>query len=121
MLGGKAATVSYGAWFRQWQAEHSVDLEPPSPDVKLGISREAMRGDLPVHGLRHPAERGTCGWYIWSGEYSSEPDFFVPLHVSHLGEYRTDVLPFLDLPPGWRFYISPELRDVWHDPSLLNV
>ncbi|WP_443019960.1 immunity protein Imm33 domain-containing protein [Shewanella sp. OMA3-2] len=24
--------------------------------------------NLPINGLRHKAENGTCGWYIWCGE-----------------------------------------------------
>ncbi|WP_432444553.1 immunity protein Imm33 domain-containing protein [Rhizobium leguminosarum] len=37
------------------------------------ISDSALRGDLPLNGLRHPPEAGTNGWFIWGGEYSTDP------------------------------------------------
>ena len=50
--------------------------------------------------MREPANwRG-----IWAGgELSSAPDFFRPLHVEHLISWAPAVLPYLGLPPGWRF------------------
>src|SRR5262249_4805049 len=33
------------------------------------------------------------------------PNFFVPLHVSHLAEWCPAALKFLGLAPGWRFLI----------------
>ncbi|WP_455710522.1 immunity protein Imm33 domain-containing protein [Rhizobium brockwellii] len=63
------------------------------------ISDSALRGDLPLNGLRHPPEAGTNGWFIWGGEYSTDPEFFKPIHVSHLKETCPAVTPHLALPP----------------------
>jgi hypothetical protein len=52
---------------------------------------------------------------------SEEKDFFVPLHVEHLGEWCPQVLSYLGLPPGWRFLIAPDYEDIWEDRSLLEV
>jgi hypothetical protein len=46
-------------------------------------------------------------------------DFFVPTHAAHLTEYRPICLPYLALPPGWRFLLAPGYEDVWYDESLL--
>lgn len=63
----------------------------------------------------------TTGWYIWAGgEMSEDPNFFVPLHVSHLQEWCPSAVRYLDLPPGWRFQIAPGHEDVWFDPELLT-
>lgn len=76
----------------------------------------------PFNGLRHPPERGTTGWYLWRGEVLSQAeDFFQPLHVEHLAEWAPDVLPYLALPPGWRFLLAPGHEDVWYDASLLET
>lgn len=32
-----------------------------------------------------------------------------------------EVLPYLGLPPGWRFRIAPGHSDVWDDPELLTI
>ena len=49
---------------------------------------------------------------------SDDPDFFVPLHGKHLTEWALMVLPYLGLPPGWRFLITEGYEDVWEDPGL---
>jgi hypothetical protein len=96
-------------------------VEAPS-NLKVGISRNVKEGGWPVNGLRHPIDGDTTGWYIWAGEaYSDDPDFFVPLHVEHLKEWRPEILKYLGLAPGWRFLIGEnEYEDVWEDPSLVS-
>jgi hypothetical protein len=51
---------------------------------------------------------------------SENADFFQPLHVCHLHEWCPSVLPYLALPPGWRFQIAPGHEDVWFDQELLS-
>jgi hypothetical protein len=94
-----------------------------SPDhMIVGISRNVKSGEQPVNGLRHPPQGNTSGWYIWAGEeMSSDPDFFVPLHIVHLKSWCPSALKFLGLPPGWRFIQTGEYEDVWKDPSLLFI
>ena len=94
----------------------------PAPDhLKVGISPNVKAGLLPLNGLRLNPEGGTSGWYIWAGkEMSEDPDFFVPLHVSHLASWCPAALPYLQLPPGWRFLVAPGYEDVWFDENLLR-
>ncbi len=78
---------------------------------------------LPINGLGHAPVGDTTGWYLWAGEeLSSDPDFFVPLHLKHLDDWRPGLARYLGLAPGWRFLIDPaaEHEDVWEDPSLLE-
>lgn len=91
-------------------------------DLRVGVARNVKDGVWPLNGLRHPPEGDTTGWYIWAGEELSEaPDFFEPLHVGHLAEWCPVVLPYLALPPGWRFLLAPDFEDVWQDPALLTL
>jgi hypothetical protein len=95
---------------------------PPGAHSKIGISDIALSGAHPINGLRHPPEAGTSGWYIWGGEeFSTAPHFFKPFHIHHLQERCPGVLPYLALPPGWRFLIGPGHEDVWYDSSLLML
>lgn len=101
---------------------HGAGFVESPHHFKVGIARNVRDGLMPIHGLRHPVEGDTAGWYIWAGEeLSSAPDFFVPLHVEHLAEWCPAVLPYLGLPPGWRFLLAGGHEDVWEDSSLLNV
>ena len=99
-------------------AAHSASPVAIHAEQKLGIARNVRSGLLPICGVRHLPEHGTCGWYIWAGEPSDDPDFFVPVHVSHLENWCERAMPFLLLPPGWRFIVTDESYDVWHDPEV---
>jgi hypothetical protein len=88
----------------------------------VGVSRNIKDGIWPINGLRHPQEGDTTGWYIWAGEdFSTDDDFFVPLHVKHLEEWCPAVIKYLGLAPGWRFLLANDYEDVWQDLSLLGV
>ncbi|SHF57069.1 hypothetical protein SAMN02745753_02217 [Marinomonas polaris DSM 16579] len=101
----------------KFEAEFIPCLEPE----KLGLAIKTI-GQLPVNGLRHKAENGTCGWYIWCGEEMSQyADFFKPLHVNHINEYLPEVEQYLVLPPEYRFLITDGCEDVWHDLSIINM
>src|SRR5688500_17617065 len=77
--------------------------------LKVGVSLNVKHGILPLNGLRHPPTATTTGWYIWAGEeLSADPEFFVPLHVAHLGEWCPGVIRFLGMPPGSRFLVAGE-------------
>lgn len=97
-----------------------VTPDPPQLGTKLGVSRSALAGDWPLHGLRHRPEGGTNGWYLWSGEYSDSSDFFLPLHIEHVADHVPAAIGYLSLPPGFRFLIAPGHEDVWEDDSLLT-
>ena len=89
--------------------------------LKVGIAQNVRDAIMPINGLRHRPVGDTTGWYIWAGgEPSDSSDFFVPVHVEHLGQWCADVLPYLALPPGSRFQIAPDHEDVWMDGSLLE-
>jgi hypothetical protein len=89
---------------------------------KVGFARGTSIRRPPLNGLRHPPTESTCGWYLWSGENLSDaPDFFEPMHVEHLARLCPEALPYLGLPPGYRFLLAPNYEDIWFDPDLLDV
>jgi hypothetical protein len=85
----------------------------------LGASTSFFGSTWPIRGLRHLPSGGTTGWYVWAGEYSDAPDFFKPQHAQHLFDSRSEVIPYLGLPPGWGFIIAPGFEDVWYDEATL--
>ena len=90
----------------------------------LGASAEVIQDspwEWPLHGLRHPPEGDTTGWYLWTGHLSQDADFFRPWHVTHAVDRCPDLGPLLELPPGSRFIYAPDFTDVWEDESLLDV
>lgn len=102
--------------------KYNLPHVPSLMDHKVGISLNVKDGITPINGLRHPPEGDTTGWYIWAGEeLDHSSDFFKPLHVKHIHEWCPDIIKYLGLPPGWRFLIADDYKDVWYDESLLNI
>jgi hypothetical protein len=100
---------------------HKVKPDSPSRNSTLGIALATLARN-PINGLRSRPEGGTCGWYIWGGPgLCDDPRLFQPLHWSHLSKHCPSVLPYLALPPGWRFLLGTEGHvDVWYDETLLR-
>ena len=108
---------------REVCARFGAEPSPPAPQEKAGLARNVRPGIYPLHGLRHPPERGTSGWYLWTGdpELPDDPGFFEPVHVAHLNARCPEAGSYLALPPGWRFLIAPDYEDVWFDPTISEV
>lgn len=88
----------------------------------MGVSDNVRSGVPPLNGLRHPAENGTNGWYIWASEdFPTEDDGFKPLHIAHIPDWLPSVERYFALPPGWRFLIADGYEDVWYDGRLLTT
>ena len=101
---------------------HGAEFAGVTLEDKLGITRLALQGVLPIHGLRHRPERGTSGWYVWSGDYSPDESFFMPLHVAHVLSEQVAFSKYLGLAPGWRFLMGEGgYEDVWFDADLISV
>jgi hypothetical protein len=108
-------------------AQRAFCLEQSAPyvatpgDTKTGFAL-STKGQIPIHGLRHPLKGETSGWYIWCGqEFSDAADFFDPLHTRHLYEDYPELVKLLGLAPGYRFLLAGDHLDVWYDASLLNA
>ncbi|WP_167094403.1 immunity protein Imm33 domain-containing protein [Massilia frigida] len=100
--------------------QYSSDVVLPDPHLKIGIAIDSL-SNMPITGVRCTPENGTDGWYIWGGDHSSETEFYQPLHLSHIGEFAPQVVPYLALAPGFKFIIDNDgYEDVWFDPSLLE-
>ena len=101
-------------------AKAGVTPDVPEPIEVIGLG--PLNG-FPIHGLRHARAGQSSGWFIWAGREvdRSDEEFFKAAHIAHLPDQLPEVLPFLALPPGWRFLLAPGYEDVWFDETLLNV
>jgi hypothetical protein len=92
-------------------------------DLRMGVSGNLLGGEWtwPIHGLRHPTEGDTTGWFVWSGEWSDDDDFFVPIHQHHLLDRIPELREYLALRPGSRFLVTPDYVDTWEDSALLDT
>ncbi len=100
--------------------KYESNWNPINKKLKIGIGSD-LNAD-PIHGLRHPKEKGTTGWYIWTGEYLESDDFFQPMCAEHLLQIRPELIKYFGLDVGYRFLIDNNgYEDVWYDEKLKNV
>ena len=91
---------------------------PINKKLMIGIGSD-LKAD-PIHGLRHPKEKGTTGWYIWTGEYSESDDFFKPMCAEQLLQIRPELIKYFGLDVGYRFLIDKNgYEDVWYHEKLI--
>ena len=67
--------------------------KPISRNLKVGISENLNLEKL--NGLRHKTEKGKVCWYIWSGDYSENDDFFKPICAEHLLQINPKIVKYL--------------------------
>lgn len=100
--------------------KHESKWNPISKRLKIGISDNLT--DDPIHGLRHPKEGDTTGWYIWSGQWSDKDDFFKPLCAEHLLQSRPQIIKYSGLDVGFRFIIDKKgYEDIWYDEKINEI
>lgn len=98
--------------------KYKSNWNPINKKLMIGIGSD-LNTD-PIHGLRHQKEKGTTGWYIWTGEYSESEDFFKPICAEHLLQIRPDLIKYFGLDVGYRFLIDKnKFEDVWFDDKLI--
>jgi hypothetical protein len=101
-------------------ARYGAGFAPPAAGTRVGIALATL-GRVPLHGLRTAADGEACGWFLWcGGEPAADADFYQPMCVEHLDAACPAAVPFLALPPGWRFLTDGTYVDVWYDAGLLR-
>lgn len=91
--------------------------KPINKKFKIGMSDNW--NENPINGLRHSQQEGTTGWFIWSGEYSDNNDFFKPICAEHLLQIRPEIIKYLGLEIGFRFLVDNKgYEDVWKDENI---
>ena len=91
--------------------------KPINKKFKIGISDNW--NENPINGLRHSQQEGTTGWFIWSGEYSDNNDFFKQICAEHLLQIRPEIIKYLGLEIGFRFLVDNKgYEDVWKDKNI---
>ena len=100
--------------------KYNSKWKPINQKSKIGISENLNLEKL--NGLRHKTEKGKVCWYIWSGEYSEDADFFKPICAEHLLQRNPKIIKYLALEDGFRFLITASgYEDVWFDENLLKT
>ena len=126
LLTGQDDLMSYNSWNSHIDKQKEICTTHNSTwkpiNKKLNVGASANLDKDPINGLRHPSEKGTTGWFIWTGEYSEADDFFQPICAEHLLQKRPDIIKYLGLDIGFRFLSDRNgYEDIWFDEKLKNI
>jgi hypothetical protein len=100
--------------------KYGSNWKPINKTLNIGISENLDLGTL--NGLRHRTKKGEVCWFIWSGEYSEDDNFFQPICAEHLMQRKPKLIDYLGLDVGFRFIISENgYEAVWFDEKLLKI
>lgn len=99
--------------------KYGSNWKPINKNLNIGISENLDLETL--NGLRHRVKKGEVCWFIWSGEYSEDENFFKPICAEHLIQRKPKLIDYLGLDEGFRFLITENgYEDVWFDEKLLE-
>jgi len=126
LLTGQDDLISHNSWNAHIDSQkeicttHNSQWKPINKKLRVGVSANLDKD--PINGLRHPNEKATTGWFIWTGDYSENEDFFQPMCAEHLLQVRPEIIKYLGLDIGFRFLSDKKgYEDVWYDPKLKNI
>lgn len=118
--------VIYNSWNAHIEKQkeicekYSSNWKPINKTLNIGISENLDLQTL--NGLRHRTKKGEVCWFIWSGEYSEDDNFFQPICAEHLMQRKPKLIDYLGLDEGFRFLITENgYEDVWFDEKLLEI
>ena len=123
LLTGQDDLIIYNSWNSHIESQKEIcatynsQWKPINKKLRAGVSVNLDTD--PINGMRHPSEKGTTGWFIWTGDYSEREDFFQPMCAEHLLQKRPDIIKYLGLEVGYRFLADKNgYEDIWFDEKL---
>lgn len=98
---------------------HGVNPFFPTFNQKIVISKGVYDG-LAVDAVRYPSPDHMSGWWVTTDLFDDNIDSLMNVYYFHVAFKRPDLLKYFALPPGYRFYISAEEKDIWFDFNALE-
>jgi hypothetical protein len=96
---------------------HDVSPVFPTFSQNIVISKGVYEG-LAVDGVRYSSPSHMTGWWLTTDLYDSNVDSMINVHYFHVAFKRPDLLRYLALPTGYRFFLSEEEHAVWFDDKV---
>jgi hypothetical protein len=102
--------------------QHNVKPLIPTIDQMVVISEGVFEGDL-TEGTRYPSPNHMSGWWITTDRYNGDSTSLRTEHLQHIVEKRSDLLKYLALPYGFRFFqrgYKENTEHVWFDQKVVE-
>ncbi len=101
-------------------ATHNVNPVLVDNNQLVAVSEGVLEGDL-VEGVRYNSPEHMSGWWLTTEKYNGDINTIKTEHFYHLLEKRPDLVKYLALPYGFRFFQKgykdgPE--KIWFDEKI---
>lgn len=107
-----------------WRDQHEMcekvgaKFSAPALDQLIVISEGVYEGE-DVEGVRYPSPEHMTGWWLTTDRFNGDISTLVTVHAHHVTAARPDLVKYLALPFGYRFF-SPT-SEVWFDQKVSDA
>ncbi|WP_336776492.1 immunity protein Imm33 domain-containing protein [Paenibacillus sp. MMO-58] len=85
----------------------------------IAISKGVYEG-LAVDAVRYPSPDHMSGWWLTTDLYDENIESLMSVHYYHVAFMRPELIKYLALPYGYRFYKTDNEQDIWFDKDALK-
>ncbi|WP_306352561.1 hypothetical protein [Flavobacterium sp. '19STA2R22 D10 B1'] len=89
----------------------------PIINQKIVISDGVLEGN-PVEAIRYESPKHMSGWWITTDLYNDDINSLKQIELPELNSKRPDLIQYLALDNGYRFFIDRDIEDVWLDETI---
>ncbi|QKJ30791.1 hypothetical protein HQ865_13875 [Mucilaginibacter mali] len=89
----------------------------PTFSQMIVVSKGVLDNDV-INAVRYPSPTHMTGWWLTTDLYDGDVKSLQTIHYYHVAFKRSDIMRYLALPPGFRFYAADK-PDVWFDSDVL--
>lgn len=101
---------------------NNVNPLPIANEQLVVISDGVFEGSL-VEGTRYPSPEHMSGWWLTTEKYNGDVSTLRTEHFYHILEKRPDLVRYMALPYGFRFFqegYKQNNEDVWFDEKVVE-
>lgn len=97
-----------------------IDRIPVFPTFSqmIVVSKGVFSGEE-INAVRYPSPGHMTGWWLTTDLYDGNINSLETIHYYHFAFQRPDIIKYLALPPGFRFF-SGNQSEVWFDKDALS-
>jgi len=89
----------------------------PKFSQKIALTKDIYDGSE-VNGVRYSAPSHMTGWYLTSNSYKGDVNTLIVEYLYFIIDKRFDIIKFLSLPIGYRFYRDNQEESFWLDEQI---
>lgn len=116
---GITRTLHYKRSQQQFCLSIGAEYEPPCADQLVVISEGVLEGE-PLQAVRYPSPPHMSGWWLTTNRYNGDIKSLTQEHLYHVTALRPEVMRYVALPFGYRFYLDNKKEDVWFDKKVAS-